>query len=322
MLILLLGGNGLLGHNVARQLLSQGHGVRALLRRVESLHLEHDRLQKLRGSMLDGNALMAAAEGCDAIINCAGATDMSLLRLEDYHPANRDVIRLIAHAMESHGIRTLVHTSTANTIGYGSPHHWATEEEPMESPFAESYYAQSKLEGESLVAELAARHADWHIITVNPGFMLGGSDWRNSSGKLLKASYRKPLMLAPRGGKSFVAVRDAAQAIANALTMGRNGERYLLTGHNMSLKNFYLLQAQVCRYRQVILSPPNWLMLALARIGDLLRLMHIPTQLSTRNVRQLLVYEYYLNTKARTQLSMPSSPIEDAIREYFDRSEW
>jgi len=322
MLILLLGGNGLLGHNVARQLLSHEHSVRALLRHPDALHLSHPNLEIRQGSMLDLKALTAAAHGCDAIVNCAGATDMSMLKVEDYYPANRDVVSLIAHAMETHDIRTLVHTSTANTIGYGSPSHMATEDDPMESPFKESYYAQSKLEGEGLVKELALRHPDWHIITVNPGFMLGGCDWRNSSGKLLKAAYRKPLMLAPRGGKSFVAVEDAAKAIVNALTMGHNGERYLLTGLNMSLRDFYQKQAEVCHYRQVILSPPNWLMLTLAKIGDLLRLLHIPTQLSTRNVRQLLVYEYYSNGKAVSQLAMPSTPVEEAIKDYFDRSAW
>ena len=81
MKVLLLGGNGLLGHNVLKQLLQQGHEVHALLR--SSLDKEaltwqgmSERFTLFQGSLLDDNALMAAAQGCDAIINCAGVTDM------------------------------------------------------------------------------------------------------------------------------------------------------------------------------------------------------------------------------------------------------
>ena len=318
MRILLIGANGLLGHNVARQLLFRGYAVKALLRKPDALHIDHPLLERCQGSFLDPSRMRSAAQGCDAIINCAGCTDMSLLRFEDYLPANRDGLRSIASAMEEQGIRTLIHISTANTIGYGTPDHPTDETAPMQSPFSESFYAQSKKAGEEIVDDLAQRHPDWHIVTLHPGFMLGPCDWRNSSGRLLKAAYRKPLMLAPKGGKSFVSVEDAAVAIVNALTMGTHARHYLITGHNMSLKEFYRLQAQTCGYRQLILSPPNKLMLLLARIGDALRWLGIGTQLSTRNVRQLLVYEYYDNRRAQRELALPQSPLQEAIRAYFD----
>ena len=318
MRVLLLGGNGLLGHNVLKQLLQQGHEVHALLRSLPQLSTLNPQLSIFKGSLLDDDMLLAAAQGCDAIINCAGVTDMSLLHYDDYLPVNRDLCRRLVLLMEHLHITRLVHTSTANTIGYGTPSQPADEQAPMQPPFSRSYYGRSKQEGEALLMHAADRHPDWHIVIVNPGFMVGAYDTKPSSGTLLLTGYRKPVMVAPRGGKSFVHVADAAVAIANALTCGTHGGRYLLTGHNLSLRQFYRLQAQVCNYRQCIIPLPNAVLAVAGWCGDLVRLCGVRTQLSTRNVRQLMVREYYDNTRALTDLQMPQTPISQAISDFFE----
>ena len=345
MKVLLLGGTGLLGHNVLKQLLQQGHEVHALLRSLPQLEILkahyrdasavlpsegcHDsdgvcpisilnsQFTIYYGSLLDDNKLQAAAEGCDAIINCAGVTDMSLLHYDDYLPVNRDLCSRLINVMERLNITRLVHTSTANTIGYGSPLQPADERAPMQPPFSRSYYGRSKQEGELVLLQAAERHPDWHIVIVNPGFMVGAYDTKPSSGTLLLTGYRKPFMVAPRGGKSFVHVADAAAAIVNALTCGVHGRRYLLTGQNLSLRQFYRIQAQVCGYRQWILPLPNAVLAMAGWLGDLLRLCGLRTQLSTRNVRQLMVREYYTNQRACHDLYMPQTSIAQAISDFF-----
>ena len=321
MKVLLLGGNGLLGHNVLKQLLQQGHEVHALLRNVSALRTggfpNIGQLTLFEGSLLDDKALQAAAQGCDAVINCAGVTDMSLLHYEDYLPVNRDLCRRLTQLMEQLHITRLVHTSTANTIGYGTPSQPADEQQPMQPPFSRSYYGLSKQEGEGVLLHAAKRHPDWHVIVVNPGFMVGAYDTRPSSGALLLTGYRKRLMPVPKGGKSFIHVQDAAVAIEHALIMGGNGQRYLLTGCNLSLAEFYRLQSRVCGYRQCLVPLPNGLLSVAGWLGDLLRCCGVRTQLSTRNVRQLMVREYYDNTAARNTLAMPLTSIEQAITDFF-----
>ena len=323
MKVLLLGGNGLLGHNVLKQLLQQGHEIHALLR--SSLDRDASKWQGMservtlyQGSLLDDVALQAAAEGCDAIINCAGVTDMSLLRYEDYLSVNRDLCHRLVLLMERLHITRLVHTSTANTIGFGTPSQSANEQSQMQAPFSRSYYGLSKREGEEILLEAVRKHPEWHIVIVNPGFMVGAYDTKPSSGVLLLTGYRKLLMVAPRGGKSFVHVSDAAVAVANALECGQNGHRYLLTGENLTLKEFYQLQAKVCGYRQWIVPLPNTVLAVAGWCGDLLRLCGLRMQVSTRNVRQLMVREYYDNAAAHAELIMPQTPIEQAVSDFFE----
>lgn len=316
MRVLLLGASGLLGHNVLRRLVAEGYEVTALVRRADGVRLPCGGWHAVTGSPLDRDTLLAAAKGCDAIVNCVGTTDMSLLRLDDYLPANRDLPTLLVSVMEELGIRVLVHTSTVNTIGHGNAGHPSCEEAPMQAPFTHSLYALSKRAGEEVMLQAARQHADWHVVVINPGFMLGAWDVKPSSGRLLDAAYRRGLMAAPRGGKTFVAVDDVAQAMVNALTRGRNGARYILASESMSIADIYRLQAKVMGYSQRLVILPSWLAVAAGALGDVARACGIKTELNVNNVRQLNVSEHYDGGRACSELGITYTPIGDAIKNY------
>ena len=74
----------------------------------------------------------------------------------------------------------------------------------------------------------------------------------------------------------------------------------------------------MCGYRQRIYVLPDALVALAGRVGDLLRWMGVATQLSTRNVRQLMVREYYSCDKARRELDFHLTPVADAIRDFHD----
>ena len=315
MRILLIGASGLLGHNVIQQLLHDHHEVVAVVRNKANMQIQESNLHLIEDN-LTLEVLVKAANQCDGIINCAGTTNMALLHLENYMPINRDLCRLLITAMEKNHIHRLVHVSTANTIGYGSLSTPTDEQSPIKEPFSSSWYALSKQEGEEIIKQAANAHPDWHMIIVNPGFMIGAYDTKPSSGTLLLAGYRKRIMLTPKGGKSFISVTDAARAVVNALTMGVHGDRYLLTNQSMTLKEFYHLQSCTMNYQQHIIEIPNWLVKSIGKVGDLLRSLHIKTQVATRNTNQLLITEYYTNQKAREELKMPQTPIEQAILDF------
>lgn len=316
MKVLLLGATGLLGHNVLRRLAAEGHETTAIVRRREGLRTLPDATSVVVGNPLDSSVLSGAAAGCEAIVNCAGATDMSMLHRSDYDPANRDLCRTVVEVMEQQGIKRLVHTSTANTIGYGSATEPADEEAPMEPPFTASLYATSKRAGEEVAIEAARRHPDWHVVVLNPGFMLGAWDVKPSSGRMLLAAYRRRLMAAPPGGKAFVAVDDVAAAAVNALAKGRSGERYIVACHNMTVKALYELQAATMGYRQRVLTLPAWLVAAAGALGSVARSLGIRTELSLNNTRQLCVKEYYDGSQAERELDIRYTPIEQPIKKF------
>ena len=86
----------------------------------------------------------------------------------------------------------------------------------------------------------------------------------------------------------------------------------------MSIKELYEMQARVCGYRQRVLTAPAWLLLTLGRVGDWLRWMGVKTQVSTINIKQLLVRECYDSSHAVSDLEMPQTSIEVAIKEFYE----
>ena len=317
MKVLLLGATGLLGHNVLQRLTDSGHQVVAVVRRRKSLWLNVPNVEVVEGDITVPRTVMNGAVGCDAIVNCAGVTDMSL-RKRDYYAVNTGLCQTIVDAMIHHGIRRLVHVSTVNTIGYGKVGHPADESWEMESPFDRSYYAESKLNGERLILESAVRHPEWHAAVINPGYMLGPMDVKPSSGRMLLMGYRKSLAFAPTGGKAFVDVRDVAAAVVNALMLGENGRRYIAVNRRgcHTIKELYQMQAQVMGYRQRVVTVPDWLMFVAGFVGDILRGLGVRTELSSCNVRQLMVREYYDSSLAVKELQMPETDIALSIRDF------
>ena len=319
MKVLLTGASGLLGHNVLRRLVDEGHEVVALVRRPDAVKLECGKWQAIVGELTDFDTLVSASTGCDALVNCAGVTDMSLLHYEDYLPVNRDLCLMLTKVMEVHGISTLVHVSTVNTIGNGTSGHPSDEQAPMSAPFKGTFYAESKREGEKILLDYATSHPEGHVVVINPGYIIGPYDVKPSSGRMLLAAYRKPLMVATRGGKCFVPAVDVADAVAQALTHGENGHRYILTGKDgcLGMSELYALQSKTMGYRQRVLVLPNWLVLMAGRVGDLLRAVGLKSELSTKNVRQLLVREYYDNYHGLCDLAYHQTSIKQAITEFY-----
>lgn len=310
-MVLLLGATGLLGRNVLNLLLQRGIPVRALVRHP----LEVEGVEQVQGSLLDRDILLEAAKGCSAIVNCAGTTDMSLPRLEDFLPMNRDLPSMLAQVAGQCGIPVLIHVSTANTIVSGTCDRPATEQDPIGPPYDKSPYALSKLAGEEALLSYAAAHPELRLVILNPGFMLGAYDTKPSSGQLMLAAWRKPLMVGTGGGKSFLHVRDAATAIVNALEKGEG--RYLLTGEYLSLKDFYALQARVCGYRQRFVTLPGFLAKIAGGLGDLLKALGIRNMFYSHNVNQLLVQEWYSSARAKADLDYPQTPVSEGIRDFF-----
>jgi len=322
MKILVTGANGLLGHHVVMQLIEKQHDVTIIVRSRKNIYFDLAKVKVVEGSFTNEKILREAAENCDAIIHIAAITATNLLHYDDYKRVNVDGTALILKVCKELNIKNIVFVSTANTVGYGTIHHLSDEHAPIEFPFSESYYAQSKLEAEKLLIN-EAKSTDNHIIIINPGFIIGAYDVKPSSGRLILMGYRKKWLFIPSGGKSFVAAADVATAVCNALTDGKSGERYLATGVNLTFKEFYEIQSRVGGYQQKLIVLPDLLLELAAKLGDMLRLKGIKTELCSRNINQLLICEYYGNAKVQKVLRMPTTPIERAIKEalyWFEKS--
>jgi nucleoside-diphosphate-sugar epimerase len=317
MKVLVTGANGLLGHHVVFELLKNKHEVKAIVRKLDGIYFDLSKIELTKGDFSNFENLKKAATDCEAIIHIAAVTATNLLQYEDYRRVNVDGTAVIIEVANELNIKTIVIVSSANTIGFGSEQEPGDERLNIEYPFSNSFYAQSKIAAERLIVNASEGNGK-HYVIINPTFMIGSYDTKPSSGKIIMMGYKKYILFIPKGGKNFVAVSDVAKTVCNALTSGRNGERYLASNVNMSFKEYYLLQKQIGAYHQIIIELPDFILNILGRIGDTLRKLGFKTDLSSINLKQLMIREYYSNKKAKRELNFIETNLRVAVKEALE----
>lgn len=309
--ICVTGITGVLGANVVNKLLENGYSVIALVRKKSSYLGEENKNLRL----IEGNLFYDISKylvGVSYFVHIAAETSQNLLSYKEYIKTNYDAtIHLFLLAVDSRVDRFLF-VSSANTLGFGSLEKLGTENCLQKYPFTHSYYAKSKLETENYLLQ---NNQTTQVIILNPTFMIGKYDRKPSSGKIIFWAWKKKVVFYPKGGKSFVHAEDVANGILKAIEKGRNGEKYLLTNENLKYKRFFKQVNTVTNQNPLMIPIPDFLLIFLGFIGDILRKFKVKTNLSSTNMKALRIDNFYDNQKSIDELGMEYQPIKNAIED-------
>jgi len=238
MKVFVTGGTGFLGGFVIESLIAAKHAVRAMVRSP------HARLpqgaEAVQVGLTDLAELTDAVRGCDAVIHMAGKVSRDAADGAAMHDLHVNGTRVLLRAMVDAGVRRMVLASTSGTIAVrkhaGKP---ATEsdEAAIDIIGRWPYYMSKRLQEQ----EVLRWDADDEIeaVILNPSLLLGpGDDRMSSTGDVLKILHgRVPAVT--EGTVAFVDTRDCGPAFVAALARGPRGQRYLINGANMSVRNFF-----------------------------------------------------------------------------------
>lgn len=312
--IFITGITGLLGTNLANELLQQGYIVTAILRDPAKYTGYQSNNLRLVKAGLWGNYIDYLKD-IDIVIHVAAETSVALPRYSDYDITNyKATVRLFEMAVQQQ-VKQFIFISSANTIGYGNRLHPGNETLQMKKPFADLFYAQSKLKAEKY---LQSQSDKMKVIILNPSFMLGAYDSKPSSGRIILMGLNKKLVFYPPGGKNFVAVRDVVNAIINSFDYGISGRRYLICGENISYKVFFQQLQTITGQSQLLVAIPKIVLQTLGYTGNLLRSVRLKTNLSRANMQVLFTKNYYNNSLSQEELKVKYTPVKEAIREAVD----
>ncbi len=313
MKVLVTGANGLLGSNIVRELEKRGLEARAMVRpNARLLSLKGCKPEYFFGDISKYEDLEAATRDCDYIIHTAAVTRQTLPGLKDYLKVNLGGAQNVIDAALKNKIRKLIYVSSTNSIGYGNKENPGTEEKPAMKPYTESYYAKSKFMAEKEVLE-AVEKKGLNALILNPSFMIGPNDSKPSSGSLLLIGYRNRMVFLTSGGRNFVPVEDVATAACNALTMGKKGEKYLLTNANLTYKEFYDIVDDITGFKRIKIMLPSFLVKGVGMLGSLASKSGRDVLLNYNNAKILTVRNFYSADKAVKELHFPQSDIRSAI---------
>jgi dihydroflavonol-4-reductase len=284
------GATGFVGSHVAAELRTQGAEVRA--ERID---------------LLDRAAIERVVEGCDAVFHVAALYSYDA-PAEDFERVNVEGTRTIVEACRARGVRRLVHTSTAGTCGPVAGRE-ATEADGPPAWELAVPYKRTKLAAEELV--IAAARGGLDAVVVNPTTPVGPGDVKPTpTGRMIAgvARGRIPAYLAGTG-LNVVDVRDVARGHVLAYERGEPGERYLLGGENVSLKDLFARIARLAGR-----PPPRFrIPYSVARAAAALRLAN------QDEVRLARMPMYFSSEKAQHRLGyLPrdiGSALELAVRD-------
>lgn len=252
------GATGLLGNNLVRALLAEGHSVRALVRsEAKARELLGDvGVELVIGDMEDVRGFAGALTGCDVVFHTAAyfreyyASGDHWPKLEAINVRGTLALAETAHAR---GVRRLVHTSSSATIGLRVDGSAGDEDTPPAPIARDNLYFRSKVIADQQLRELSARRG-LDVVQVLPGWMFGPWDAApTASGRLVLDFLAGTLPPIPPGGMNAVDARDVADGMIRAASHGRSGDRYILGGPFITLAGVAEALAQVTG-----LPAPRW----------------------------------------------------------------
>ena len=315
---LVTGGTGFVGSRLTRLLIEHGWHARILYRSETKLRiLDGLEVEAVAGDLDDINLLEAACAGCDVVFHVAAKADYwkdddrdALWRI------NVDGTRNLLTAANSAGVRRVIFTSSASTIGIRPGDERADESDAFNLAPDRFWYAWTKLKAEEVVAEFTAGGMD--IVTLNPTVIIGPGDLNAISGSFILETARWQ-WLAPMssGGLAVIDVRDVARAHLNAVERGIKGERYILNTVNLTYRQWFRMIARACGVRAPVFSLPNRLLEPTARAIDLLRALGIQTPMDANQTRLGGAHVYFDGAKAQRELGAPSIDIETSLRDAY-----
>jgi dihydroflavonol-4-reductase len=313
---LVTGAAGFIGGHVVTALVRRGALVRAFDRSLPSAGtLPHD-VEFAQGDILDPDAVRRAVDGCDAVFHLAAVYSFARADAALMQAVNVRGTRVVLDAALRGQPRRVVHTSSSATCGpvRGRP---ATERDRPPRRELDLPYKRTKLEGEGLALRAARGGGD--VIVVNPTAPVGPGDLRPTpTGKMVAdvARGRARGYLA-HSALNVVAVEDVARGHLAAFERGRAGERYLLGGDDLSVREVFAVIAQVAGLRPPRLPVPWAAAYTAARLGHatLRPLGREPRLLVVDEVRAGRLPHRFDDAKARTELGYTSGPPADALAE-------
>jgi dihydroflavonol-4-reductase len=300
MKIFVTGGNGFIGSAVVRTLVASGRQVRCLLRdtsrtaRIAGLAFE-----RAAGDVRDAASVRAAMAGCDATIHLAAPggwdNDEPALLRDVIEGGTRNVLDAAA-ALQNH--RVVVVSSTAAINASDTPEIF-DERTPFMVRDPSLHYAHAKHRAEATA--LAAYERGTPVIIVNPAEVYGPGDATLGSARNLIDFVKSTPVLVCHGGTSVVHVNDVATGIVAALDRGRPGERYILGGDNLSVRELAALVLELIGRRAPIVSVPNRIARLVARTAVAL---HVPVPFNPHVVPYATYYWFVDSSKAQRELAI------------------
>lgn len=312
--ICVTGANGFLGSWLVRHLVQRGHELRVIARPTSDLsELEGSKYELVHGDILDPESLRRAFLDQDSVFHLAGLVAYKAKDREKMEAVNVGGTENVLAACEARKIRRLLHTSSVVAVGAGfSPDEILNENSAYNVGHLNLGYFETKRKAELKVLEwVKAGRGD--AVIVNPATVYGPGDAKKGSRKVQLKVAHGTLPFYPGGGVNIVGVDACVEGMIAAWEKGRTGERYILAGENLLIRDVFKIIAECAGVPAPKYRLPTGLLRALGGVGDLLSDWGLSTPVSSETVWTSTLYHWFDSSKAQRELGFSPGSAKAAI---------
>jgi dihydroflavonol-4-reductase len=333
------GATGFLGSHVARVLAEQGAELRLLVRPTSDLrNVEGLNADRVVGDLRDPASIEKAISGCDVVFHVAADYRLWVRDPDEMYRSNVEGTRSLLEAARKLGVRRVVYTSSVATMGFNSNHaaaelrsartgegarphtstvtdHPTDESSPVSLADMIGHYKRSKFMAEQVAVDAAKSGVD--VVIVNPTTPIGERDIKPTpTGRIVLDFLKRKFPAYVETGLNLVDATVCARGHVQALEKGRTGERYILGGENLTLKQILDRLAAITGLKSPTVKLPYFFALATGVVDEMVtgQLLGREPRATIDAVRMGRKMMFVSSAKAERELGWRTVPVDGALR--------
>jgi dihydroflavonol-4-reductase len=313
MKVLVTGGTGFVGRNLVHYLWEQGYDVTVLHRETSRLHDLPEKISLRTGDLTRPDTIAGCCEGMDWVFHVAGEVTWGKAGKKHMFRINVNGTQHIAEEALKSGVKKFIHTSSAAAVGLPF-NEIADESYPFNGDRLKVGYSMAKKAGEEVVLQYVKKGLNATI--VNPTVILGR---RNYASNFVRSVLQGRLFVAPEGGMNVCDVDDVAKGHLMAALHGKKGERYLLGGTNLPLRELFQRIIRLAGSNRTVYPVPAPLVKGVSWLGEGLSWLigkepPFAWDLAKLTGRTI----YYSSQKAVRELGYRATPLDETLQKVLE----
>lgn len=310
------GSTGFVGSHVAQLLSAQGADLRLLVRatsRTENIaDLKADRLI---GDLRDPDSLKKAMQGCEFVFHVAADYRLWVRDPQEMYRSNVEGTRALIRAAQETGVRRVIYTSSVATMGFTTSGHIADENSPVSLRDMVGHYKRSKFMAEEIALEAGRKGAN--VVVVNPTTPIGEQDIKPTpTGRIIVDFLKRKFPAYVDTGLNLADVKEIAGGHLQAMDRAVPGERYILGGENLTLKEILDKLAGLTGLPSPSMKVPHAVALGFAALDQFFTgfILRKEPRATVDAVRMGFKKMFASSAKAERELGYKIVPVDDALR--------
>lgn len=320
MTLFLTGTTGFVGGHVARELASRGARLRLLVRpssNLSNLQGLSASADTVTGDLLQPESLRSAIRGCDAVLHVAADYRLWVRDPGTMYRSNVEGTRALLHIAREEQVPRFVYTSSVATMGFHSDGTIVDEATPVSLDDMVGHYKRSKFMAEQVAIEAA--RGEQSVLILNPTTPIGPADLKPTpTGRIVVDFLNRKFPAYMDTGLNLVDVTEVARIHADGVqpTLGRPGERYILGGENLTLKQILDKMSAITGLPSPTMKVPHAVAMAFAFFDETVtgKIRGREPRATVEAVRMGRKKMYASSAKAERELGFRKVPVYEALR--------